>query len=322
MASSVFARADRRYLAQALSSSLTHGGLTLYESGLNISTQGNKDERAAAVVKHIFDDYEDSDPLILDLLNHLYVEDPAADFRMQGESYRTLDEKVLTPRGIRLTEDGYLLPSGTSASRPASNSASTPSPASPTALSSSIPGSGMQPGPDSSSAADDRVFLVHGRDMQPVQVLEQFLHFVGLKVISWADAVALTGKPQPNTYDVVQAGIKAAAAVIVVFSPDDEARLHRRLIPPGTPPEPPQGQPRQNVLLEAGMAFATVPEKTIFVRSAPIREISDISGFNWVKLDGEWSSREDLVNRLKTAKARVKPTHGNLLHNLAGPFRV
>ena len=50
--------------------------------------------------------------------------------------------------------------------------------------------------------------------------------------------------------------------------------------------------------------------------------ISDIEGFNWVNLDGQWESREDLVNRLWHAGADVKLNTSRLDHHLAGPFKV
>ena len=78
----------------------------------------------------------------------------------------------------------------------------------------------------------------------------------------------------------------------------------------------------QNVLLEAGMAFAMNRERTVFVRASRIREISDIAGFNWVTLDGEYDSRKDLKERLEHAGAAVRPGTYNLLDTLAGPFKI
>ncbi|MFH5822251.1 TIR domain-containing protein [Georgenia sp. AZ-5] len=289
-------------------------------------TAGNKDARAAAIIRHLFEGQEDTDEAVLDLLNHLFVEDSAADLRMEHEEYRRLDEKVLQPRGIRLSQDGYSYadtPAGQTASSTTRRPAWPPaaSPGDPTTTgrgATSMQGGlvGSQPRPGQS------VFVVHGRDMRPVGVLRQFLFFIGLRMMSWSEAVSLTGNPQPHTYDIVKTGIDAAAAVIVIFSPDDEARINPALAEAGDPDLHAQGQARQNVILEAGMAFASAPAKTIFVKSAPTREISDIHGFNWVKLDGRWDSRQDLVNRLENAGAPVRVSHANLADPLAGPFMV
>jgi len=302
MTPAVFKMVDRRYLAGALSESLSHGGLSQFEVGLGIDTAGgNKDQRATAIIRHIFEKTVDPDAAVIDLLNYLYVED-IADRRM-SDSYKTLQTQVLEPRGITLTDAGHQLPTLDSIS------------SKPTRMP-------MQSDSPLYTADRSGVFVVHGRDTRPLHALRTFLMFAGLKTMTWSGAVKLTGKPQPTTYEVVMAGMQAAAAILVIFSPDDEARLKPALDPEGEDSTP-KGQPRQNVLLEAGMAFAASPEKTIFVNSGPTRPISDISGFNWVRMDGTWDSRQDLVNRLRTAGAAVNLQTGNLGdERLAGPFKV
>lgn len=57
------------------------------------------------------------------------------------------------------------------------------------------------------------------------------------------------------------------------------------------------------------------------MQSARTRPLSDIEGFNWVKLDGEFDSRADLIGRLRTADAPVQHKQ-NLLDHTAGPFKV
>ncbi|TFB97597.1 hypothetical protein [Cryobacterium sp. HLT2-28] len=70
------------------------------------------------------------------------------------------------------------------------------------------------------------------------------------------------------------------------------------------------------------MAFALARERTIFLQSAKTRDISDIAGFNWVKLNGVWDSRNDLKNRLEKAGADVRKGNFDLMDSLAGPFSV
>lgn len=158
--------------------------------------------------------------------------------------------------------------------------------------------------------------------MAPVSVITTYLQYLGLHPLTWSEAVHLTGNPQPHTYDVVLAGMNGTAATIVIFSPDDEARVKEASSEPGDPERAVQGQARQNVLLEAGMAFAMQPKRTIFVTSARTRDISDVAGFNWVKLDGKWDSRNDLRMRLQTAKAAVRSGDYDLMAPNAGPFEV
>jgi predicted nucleotide-binding protein len=141
-------------------------------------------------------------------------------------------------------------------------------------------------------------------------------------MMPWSEAVDLTGESQPHTYDVVHAGITHAAATIVIFSPDDLGRAKDEFSAPGDPERNPSGQARQNVLLEAGMAFAMARDRTIFVKSARTRDISDIAGFNWVKLDGSWDSRKDLKGRLAKLSKAVRSGDYDLRDALAGPFRI
>lgn len=109
MASLIFKRIDRRYFATALANSLTHGELDVFESGLELKTEGNKGQRATAIVRHLFEDLEHSDFAIIDLLNHLYVEGSTADFLVDGNDFKQLKSKVLDPRGVVAGDDGYLI---------------------------------------------------------------------------------------------------------------------------------------------------------------------------------------------------------------------
>lgn len=167
-----------------------------------------------------------------------------------------------------------------------------------------------------------KIFVVHGRDMRPVSVIQQYLQHLHLEMMSWSAARALTGKPSPHTYEIVEAGMRGAAAVLVIFSPDDLARVKDDFSDDDDPDRALQGQARQNVLLEAGMAFAMSRERTVFVQTARTREISDIAGFNWVPLNGLYDSRKDLKERLVQAGATVRSGDFDLMDRLAGPFRV
>lgn len=324
MPSDTFKRADTRFIAAAMSDNTTHAGITTFETSLGLTTQGNKGERANSVVRFIYDQ-SDTDALLIDLLNYLFVENPWANTSDANESYVLLRDRVLAPRGVRLTDDGFVLSDGRGIDdfdrTPTATVAPRVSPAEPLSESSGLSlaareGS-LEPVPEAA-----KVFVVHGRDLRPVHVVQQFLQFLGLHMMSWSEAVALTREPQPHTYSIVRAGITHAGAIIVIFSPDDLARVKDEFSEPDDADRTPQGQTRQNVTLEAGMAFATAPNKTIFLRSAATREISDIAGFNWVKLDGEWDSRNDLKQRLESAGAAVRTGSYDLGHALAGPFRI
>jgi len=314
----VFQRADRRYIANAVNA-VTHGDQDMYESGLDFTSEGTRSQRAAQLVKHIFEETEDPDRAVVDLLNFLYVDSAKAEYRKGTDEFEALNRMVLAPRGVVLTDDGFTV--GAEREResvPVTKAREVAKPVASFNGESNPLNDLYRAQPPSRNTKS--VFVVHGRDTRPVEVVEQFLVYVGLRMMSWSEAREHTGVPQPTTYDIVRAGMTSAAAIVVIFSPDDEARLRPEFWEDGRE-ERPSGQPRQNVLLEAGMAFASAPERTIFVQSATTRPISDISGFNWVKLDGTWGSREDFVKRLQTAGARCDPP-SNLAGGLAGPFKV
>lgn len=325
MTTDTFKLSDARHIAAALADGTTHSGISTFELTLNLNTEGNKQERASAVVRHLFTQ-PDGDALIIDLLNYLFVENAYADTDSQDGVYGRVKASVLDRRGVTLTDEGFVLPDGRDAS--ALTRIERPAPTPPVATREPWDGllssSHSVTTPSSSNITRDatKVFVVHGRDMRPVEVIKQYLLYLGLHMMPWSEAVRLTGESQPHTYDVVKAGMDGSAAVIVIFSPDDEARVKPDFSGEGDPDRNVQGQARQNVLLEAGMAFATERRRTIFVKSAPTRDISDIAGFNWVKLDARWDSRKDLKNRLESAGAAVRPGDYDLLDSSSGPFEV
>lgn len=326
MVSAHFQRTDWRHFATVVSAFNSHSELTRMEFNYGApdtsQTGKNKDDRATALVRYLFEKSSTTDDHILALLDDMFVFASSADWRMESDEFRRLEDKVLLPRGVVLTDDGYKYDAvavrRVDAAPIISSTGATPDsfetrPTLPKTVTTSPPEPAMSRNPKS-------VFVVHGQDMRPVTVLRTFLLFAGLSMMSWSEAVKATGKTQPTTYEIVKAGIDSAGAIIVIFSPDDEARLKAEFA--GGVIQRAEGQPRQNVTLEAGMAYATAPEKTIFVQSEKTRPISDIAGFNWVKMDGTWESREDLVNRLNTAGATTTLHNTNLQDSLAGPFRV
>jgi len=323
--SRIFQRTDTRYIAAALADNTTHSGIGTFELSLGeFESTGNKGERANQIVSEIFR-RPDTDALMLALLNYLFVENPYAITSEQNTSYRNLLTKVLNPRKVVLTDNGYALPDGQDVdsftSESSTHSGETPAPTRPKPISNVL--TSWTPATSRDAARDrKKIFVVHGRDSRPVEVLAKYLQFLHLEMMTWSAAVDLAEGTQPHTYDIVKAGIDNAAAVIVIFSPDDVAHIKDAFSADGDPDRTPTGQARPNVLLEAGMAFALAREKTIFLQSAQTRPISDIAGFNWVKLNGVWDSRNDLKNRLVKAGADVRQGNFDLMDALAGPFYV
>lgn len=337
MENTVFKRVDIGFLADAYAEDATHADMNRFEYSLGAETDQahTKAVRALDLLKELVA-RPDANDSVLQLLNHLYV-DRSFDNK-RSLAFRTLSRKVLEPRGIVLTDDGFVLDEEHVAKPATTPKPTPPVPAIPLEENrawgagqpeppqlvdewtrSDLPQKQVQPQP--AAVQPSLVFIVHGRDLAPLRVTRQFLQFLGLHSMTWADATARTGKSQPTTYEIVRTGIEVAGAVIVIFSPDDQAKVQNHLAQPGESLAP-MGQARQNVTLEAGMAFATAPHKTIFLRSGLTREISDIAGFNWVALDGHYENRLDLKTRLKNAGAAVRAGDYNLADELAGPFRV
>jgi predicted nucleotide-binding protein len=112
-----------------------------------------------------------------------------------------------------------------------------------------------------------------------------------------------------------------AQAIVVIFTPDDEAQLKSAFVQIGDGPHETQltGQARQNVILEAGMALEAAPERTVLVRLGQTRPISDIEGINWIDLGDTWDNRERLRAALANANVALEPNR-DLVSSDAGTF--
>ena len=107
-----------------------------------------------------------------------------------------------------------------------------------------------------------------------------FLRSLGLRPLEWSEAVQATDNPIPYIGEILETAFTTAQAVIVLFTPDDEARLRDALRAPGEPPHETEltGQARPNVLFEAGMAMGRSQERTVLVELGSLRPFSDIAG--------------------------------------------
>lgn len=282
--------------------------------------------RAARLVEHVTET-TNGDEGLLELLNVVFFEDTTESERKGNPHFAALVDDVLARRGVYFDEDeGFNFDFG----KPAGND-----PEQIRRLHSTTPVrkgretaplSNRAPGVAERKANSKEVFVVQGRDSRPVHELERFLYFLNLTVLRWGDARKIVGKAQPSTFEIVEAGLRNAGAVIVVLSPDDQATLRPELNSDDDGREGPNDggfQPRQNVLLEAGLAYGMAPEKVIFIQSATgMRPISDIQGFHFIRMDGSWHQRENLVESLKVAGVAPEPRTLNLTDRLAGPFKV
>ncbi|HYX72246.1 MAG TPA: nucleotide-binding protein, partial [Nitrososphaera sp.] len=151
------------------------------------------------------------------------------------------------------------------------------------------------------------VFVVHGRNLEARNALFRFLRSIGLKPLEWSHAIELTGKAAPYIGDILDAAFSEAQAVVVLMTPDDEARLrepYRSANDPGYELEL-TGQARPNVLFEAGMALGRHPERTVIVELGRLRPFSDIAGRHTIRLDNSSIARQELAQRLTRAGCAV-----------------
>ena len=152
-----------------------------------------------------------------------------------------------------------------------------------------------------------KVFVVHGRNLYLRDAMFTFLRSIGLDPIEWGEAIKTTSQGSPYVGEVLDKAFNTAQAIVVLMTPDDEARL---LEPYRGKKEPIYEteltpQPRQNVLFEAGMAMGRNPKRTVLVEIGELRPISDIAGRHTVRLDNSFGKRQDLVDRLEEAGCAV-----------------
>lgn len=157
------------------------------------------------------------------------------------------------------------------------------------------------------SAKVRRVWVVHGRDERLRRGVFDFLRSIGLEPLEFSEARKLTGKPMPYVGEILHAAFQHAQAVVVLLTPDDEARLRPELQKEGDPDHERVlfGQARPNVIFEAGMALVSHPEQTLLVQFGIVRPFSDVTGRHIVHMDGSGEKRQELASRLEDAGCPV-----------------
>ena len=166
------------------------------------------------------------------------------------------------------------------------------------------------------------VFVVHGRNEVLRRAMFTFLRSIGLVPIEWVRAVKLTGSGSPHVSEILNAAFDWAQAIVILMTPDDEARLREEFQADSEPNHEkyltPQARP--NVIFEAGMAFGRNSTRTILVEVGRLRPFSDIAGRHTVRLDNSTEKRQDLAMRLQSAGCKVN-LDGTDWHT-AGEFQI
>lgn len=161
--------------------------------------------------------------------------------------------------------------------------------------------------PESSQAKSKKVFVIHGRDEKLRAGTFDFLRALHLDPLEWVKAIQLTGKASPYIGEILEAAFGHAQAVVVLLSPDDEAKLRADLIQADDPHSETvlTGQARPNVLFEAGMAFGSQSNQTVLVQFGQVRPFSDIAGRHVVRMDNSAKKRQEFAIKLKTVGCSV-----------------
>ncbi len=164
------------------------------------------------------------------------------------------------------------------------------------------------------------VFVVHGRDATAQGAVFSFLRAVGLRPLEWTQAVKLTRKASPYVGEILDAAFQKAAAIVVLLTPDDEAKLRSKFITASDPDFEKKltGQARPNVLFEAGMAFGRNPNSTVLVQLGETRPFSDVGGRHVLHISDSPSSRQEFVTKLANAGCNVETSGTDWLS--AGTF--
>lgn len=151
------------------------------------------------------------------------------------------------------------------------------------------------------------VFVVHGRNIEARDAMFSFLRSLGLQPLEWNHVIALTGQPTPYVGTILDTAFREAAAVVVLLTPDDEARLRKAYHGKKEPKHETSlsGQARPNVLFEAGMAFGRNANSTVLVQLGDVRPFSDVGGRHVVHISNAPTSRQELATKLANAGCNV-----------------
>jgi predicted nucleotide-binding protein len=128
------------------------------------------------------------------------------------------------------------------------------------------------------------------------------LKSLGIKVLDFKTAIMRTKQGSPYVGTILRTAFNVADIVIVLLTPDDDARLRKIFHKKNEPryEKTLMGQARPNVLFEAGQAFGIHPDRTILVQVGEMKpHPSDVLGRHICMLSNDAESRDDLVKRLR-----------------------
>jgi CAP12/Pycsar effector protein, TIR domain/TIR domain len=148
-----------------------------------------------------------------------------------------------------------------------------------------------------------KVMVIYGHDTEANKALFDCLRAMSLQPQEWGQLIRQSQVGSPYIGAVLDAAFRNVQAVVAFFTPDEHV-LTRAM---GSASETRwRLQARPNVLIEAGMAFATHPRETILLVLGDQDLPSDLAGRHFIRLDGTPASLKYLFDRLKTAGCAVE----------------
>jgi predicted nucleotide-binding protein len=162
------------------------------------------------------------------------------------------------------------------------------------------------------------VMVIYGHDTEAKDALFNWLRAIGLQPREWSQLVSTTGSASPYIGHVLESAFQQAQAVVALFTPDEhvtgrdalpEASANWRL------------QARPNVLIEAGMALVTHPNRTVLVTLGPLELPTDLAGRHYIRLNGTVGPLNDMANRLQAAGCELDTAGTDWLDPTRFPHR-
>jgi predicted nucleotide-binding protein len=143
------------------------------------------------------------------------------------------------------------------------------------------------------------IFVAYGHNEKARVAMFTFLRALYLFPMEWSYMKTLAGKPSASTREVVDAGLKAAGAFVILLTPDEK-------VVPAAPQRDGPGvgsreQARPNVLAELGETWSQNPSRTVIVSLGDAEPPSNYEGIQRVRIDNTAQARRQLAAALELA---------------------
>lgn len=161
------------------------------------------------------------------------------------------------------------------------------------------------------------VMVIYGHDKQANDAVFAWLRAIGLQPQEWSQLIRASGSASPFIGEVLEKALRDVQAVVAFFTPDE-------YVTAAAPSDhgPGRFQARPNVLIEAGMALATHPTRTIIAVLGAQELPSDLAGRHYVRLSHTAvEPLHDLANRLHDAGCDTDTTGTDWLNPAHFPDR-